>query len=183
MCSMWLYITTLQNTPCTPVGKKFKGIWIINPIVSKNWMISRQPWWQYLWSISISPGIPNSGRRKMSLFRNKFRAGNKWPTKIGDPRSTICISMLCHGSWTTKKGQYWIHFLQPETDWDQLVSLTVTASQPTCCKYFTSYLLQASKSKVKLKLFVAFRPDENEMLLEWLAIDHEQCGCGQRQSL
>ena len=49
----------------------------MNPLRPRNWIISRQQRWQYLWSISISPGIPNSRRRKKTSLLEKQIQGRQ----------------------------------------------------------------------------------------------------------
>jgi hypothetical protein len=126
----------------------------MNPLRPRNWIISGQRRWQYLWSISISPGmIPNSRRRKKRhCSRDKFRAGNKWSTKIGDPRSTttICISVSCHWFMDHRKmagiQSIFLCILRLSgIDWCH--SLTVSYRLPA------ANTLQGGAPKLKLKLF------------------------------
>ena len=129
-----------------------------------------------------SPGIPET---KNITVQRKIQSWQQMTDKDSGPQiHNLYINVM---SWFMdhKKGEIskkfsiesiFCNLRLPGINWCR----SVTGSQGTGWKYFTSYLLQAEAWTI-CRNHVAFRPDENEMLLEWLAMDHEQCGWGQRR--
>ena len=143
------------------LGESPKEYELLTRIVSRGWMISRQPWWQYLWSIPRSPH-QGSRRRKTSLFREKFRAGNKWPTKIGGPQiHNLYINVMSwfmdHKKRVSVESIFCILRL-PGINW--------CCSQPQAHKVPAAYTLQATCSKLKPKLFAGIMLHSGQMKMK-----------------
>ena len=112
----------------------------MNPLRPRNWIISRQQRWQYLWSISISPGIPNSRRRKKNVTVGETNSGpatnDRQRSGTPDPRpqSVYQRHVMVHGPQKKKASIQSIFF---SASWGCLGSIGVTHSQSV-----TGYLLQ-----------------------------------------
>ena len=78
---------------------------------------------------NVTVGEINSG----PATNDRQRSGTPDPR----PQSVYQRHVMVHGPQKKRAGIQSIFFLHPEVVWDQLVSLTHSQLQATCCKYFT----------------------------------------------
>jgi hypothetical protein len=145
MCNMWLYIATRQNMPCTPVliiylhvpmlGESPKEYELLARLYPRTEWLADNHGGNIYGPSQSHQGSPIQGDEKNVTVQRQIQSRQQMTDKDRGPQIHnlyINVCVMVHGP--QKRSQYWIHFLKPETAWDQLVSLRVTGSQATCCK-------------------------------------------------